>query len=731
LRDCFSTYDRIPEGEYGIRIANNAEINALGRGDVTLLVWDDGKQYKIELLLKDVLHVPACGENSLLSVSQLQCLGIFVEFPPSGEATMRYSNCSLVGVLAEVNGLYVLRPMRGEVLGHLGVNNALALDTGEGAAKEAVPWHFRQAHVGAEAVRRLSLEDNDIPSIWKVPRCVFTGCVNGKMARKPFPSVLPSSKGTQHLEIVHSYIAGLIDQKSPGGALYLLMFTDDFTRYKVGYLLKRKSEAFACFKEYKALVEKQQGKAIRKLRTDEGREYMSNELSHLLQQEGIEIQRTTPYTPQSNGVSERVNRKIIGTTRALLHAVSAPKQYWAEVAMTAIYVRNRHPTPPIQTGFTPYEPWHGRKPIYEHLQVWNCVAYAQVPKETRKKMDKAARKCIFIGYTDTTTQYRLYNPIGKHFVISNNVIFEESRSDYNTSDTVGQKLRCYYAPEIQQWEEQQAWGDEFDEEEAPGEKAPERRVREEEQEQVFDWGDAGEVLAPFHLHKPQVELSSAGQSSNGGDGDSDDDNDAGREEMPFVTTRKKRRKLDTPGMLRRLRADTNSSYWESQKGKLPTTEGMGSIHSKSGSGTLNTGSSGTMVSAVYMVEAGPNMYKAAMESDEACEWQEAINSEYVFLEKNKVLMFVHEIPETKKAITTKLILERKLNPVGQTVRYKAHFVAQGFRQVEGLDFTNTFALVASLSSVRVVLSIAAAKGFAVRQMDVVTALLGSELHEEV
>jgi len=58
-------------------------------------------------------------------------------------------------------------------------------------------------------------------------------------------------------------------------------------------------------------------------------------------------------------------------------------------------------------------------------------------------------------------------------------------------------------------------------------------------------------------------------------------------------------------------------------------------------------------------------------------------------------------------------------------------VAHGFPQVGDLDFTNTFTPVASLSSVRVVWSIAAAKGFAVRQMDVVTAFLGSELYEQV
>ena len=313
-------------------------------------------------------------------------------------------------------------------------------------------------------------------------------------------------------------------------------------------------------------------------------------------------------------------------------------------------------------------------------------------------------------------------------MISHDVIFEESTSYYNTSDTVGQESRRYYAPEVQPWEEQLAWGDELDEEEAPKGKAPE----EEEVQQQFDWEDAGEVLAPFRMHKPRIELSSRGQSSDGGDGDGDDDNAADREEVPVIKAKKKRRKSDTPGMLRGLRADTDSTYWESQRGELPTTEGMGSEYSKQGgSRTSNTSTSEAIVSAVYMVEAGPNTYKSAMESDEAYEWQEAIDSECASLEKNRVLTFVRKIPATKKAIPTKLILQRKLNPVGQTVRYKACLVAQGFRQVEGLDFIDTFAPVASLSSVRVVLSIAAAKGFAARQMDVVTTFLGSELQEEV
>jgi len=86
-----------------------------------------------------------------------------------------------------------------------------------------------------------------------------------------------------------------------------------------------------------------------------------------------------------------------------------------------------------------------------------------------------------------------------------------------------------------------------------------------------------------------------------------------------------------------------------------------------------------MVSAVYIVEAGLSTYKSAMDSDEICQWQQAINPECASLEKNKVLMFVYKIPNTKKAIPTKLILQRKLNAVGQAIQYKARLAAQGFR----------------------------------------------------
>ena len=75
---------------------------------------------------------------------------------------------------------------------------------------------------------------------------------------------------TQPLEIIYNNITGLVTPKLLGGVQYLLMFTDDLTRFKIGYLIKQKSEALMCFIDYKTLAEKHHGKPVYKLYTHGG-----------------------------------------------------------------------------------------------------------------------------------------------------------------------------------------------------------------------------------------------------------------------------------------------------------------------------------------------------------------------------------------------------------------------------------------------------------------------------
>ena len=97
-----------------------------------------------------------------------------------------------------------------------------------------------------------------------------------------------------------------------------MSFMDDYSRRCWVYHIKRKADVCSIFKVFKAQVELQSSKKIKCLRTDNGGEYISNEFAKFYNQEGIKRQFTTAYTPQQNGVAERMNRTLLERTRAML-----------------------------------------------------------------------------------------------------------------------------------------------------------------------------------------------------------------------------------------------------------------------------------------------------------------------------------------------------------------------------------------------------------------------------
>jgi hypothetical protein len=82
-------------------------------------------------------------------------------------------------------------------------------------------------------------------------------------------------------------------------------------------------------------------------------------------------------------------------------------------------------------------------------------------------------------------------------------------------------------------------------------------------------------------------------------------------------------------------------------------------------------------------------------------------------------------------IGSKWVFKNKQGEDGEVVRNKARFVAQGYSRMEGLDFRETFAPVAHLETIRILLAFAASKGFKLYQMDVKNAFLNSVIQEEV
>ncbi|RZB86742.1 Retrovirus-related Pol polyprotein from transposon TNT 1-94 [Glycine soja] len=132
----------------------------------------------------------------------------------------------------------------------------------------------------------------------------------------------------------------------------------------------------------------------------------------------------------------------------------------------------------------------------------------------------------------------------------------------------------------------------------------------------------------------------------------------------------------------------------------------------------------------YTLEEDPSNLQEALSSLDADLWQEAINDEMDFLESNKTWHLVY-LPPSCKPIGCKWILKKKLKPDGTVDKYKARLVAKGFRQRENVDFFDTFSPVTRITSIWLLISLAAIYSLVVHQMDFKTAFLNGELEEEI
>ena len=101
---------------------------------------------------------------------------------------------------------------------------------------------------------------------------------------------------------------------------------DDCTRYCYIYLLKSKYEALHNFKIYKAEVENQLKRKIKRVRSNRGGEYFSNNFTSFCEEHGIIHERTPPYSPQSNGVAERKNHTLTDLVNAMLDTTGLSKE---------------------------------------------------------------------------------------------------------------------------------------------------------------------------------------------------------------------------------------------------------------------------------------------------------------------------------------------------------------------------------------------------------------------
>ncbi|KAH9670656.1 hypothetical protein KPL70_017059 [Citrus sinensis] len=147
----------------------------------------------------------------------------------------------------------------------------------------------------------------------------------------------------------------------------------------------------------------------------------------------IQRQFTVAYTPQQNGLAERMNRTLTKRIRAMLRTAGLPNSFWAEAAKTVCYIVNRLPSTTIGLK-TAIEMWTGKPTDYSYLHAFGCPVYVMYNAQERTKLDPKSRTCIFLGYADRIKGYRMWDPTAHKIVISRDVIIVEDQLQRRDED---------------------------------------------------------------------------------------------------------------------------------------------------------------------------------------------------------------------------------------------------------------------------------------------------------
>ena len=335
--------------------------------------------------------------------------------------------------------------------------------------------------------------------------------------------------------------------------------------------------------------------------------------------------------------------------------------------------------------------WSGMKPAVKFLRVSGCDAYAHVPDEKRTKLDPKSRKCIFLGYVEGTKCYHLYDVEKGSMIKSRDVKFVECENIKQTEGIL----------------------------KVSNEKPLETVVKIESIDSASNFESESEDVegdldlnGNNHQH-PIIEPSSSVKDIRS------QARALGHQQVAITTPPIPPPPPPPPSpMLTRSRAQ------ELAKQQVIDESTLAWMPSKSFI------SSACMAHAFHTSTEEPITLTEAMGRDDTWKWKEAMDSEYQSHIDNKTWTLT-SLLVGRKSIGCKWIFKIKYNAYGLVERYKARLVAKGYAQKECIDYNETFAPIAKMTSIRTLLGLAAVQDLEVHQMDVKTAFLNGDLEEEI
>jgi transposase InsO family protein len=689
-----------------IRTAGGQFIHAQQAGDVTLQLSSGHS-----LRLGGALHHAGVARN-LLSVYKLlvqhDAQGVW--FTRESAELVARDGSTLLKALQQ-NGVYALE------LAHAAAHDAESIAA---VATSIQLWHERLNHASATVLNRLirgrSLAGFDARQPTSIAELNCEACRLGKQPHAAHGSAVPAEhRATFSLERVDWDYLGPIGCASLGGATGALVGVDRSSNYGWVFLLKSREEIQERLLEWCRHMHNKLRRFPATLHFDNAKEFHGARLKSFCSESGIALSYSPVYDPALNGAAERFNRTIVeAATTALLRA-GAHKLLWGEALLCVARVYNLVRTNEGDDLRTAEQRLLGSPtpPRVFHLRPFGCTAYVRLESvDVPGKFDAVAAKMVFVGYSDVG-KWRFIHPSTVSIVESVHATFAES--DFTAMHTLRATLQ--QTDDAEDEDDEAYFG---------------RVTLRNEIELVKRYS-----LQSVPPHSPAAPASSAAAEPAAGN--------APVEHHPLPAGL-----VPAAGRDRRQRV----------KGAAPSRS---SARVAAGVGTqppvklgmVSPGDLGQAVlTEVCALEAAaqqeqlqlptdgsslpsdPRSWREAMARplQEAQEWRDSFLREENSLIEKGVFTVVDSLPPGVRCLGAKLVFRTKTDGDGRVLSEnarKTRLTAMGNEQRAGVDYGETFSSAMSLTSLRLLVRLAAHYGLRIGHIDFSTAYLNADLDRVV
>jgi Reverse transcriptase (RNA-dependent DNA polymerase)/GAG-pre-integrase domain/gag-polypeptide of LTR copia-type len=611
-------------------------------------------------------------------------------------------------------------------------------------------WHQRLGHTSFQSLytmasKKLAKGINLHPaSFKKTHNLPCEVCVMAKHKRQGFSPREELAEDLLHT--LHSDVEVMTDP-SIEGCRFAVTLLDEYTDRCSAKVLRQKSQVEDYLKEEINVWENETGRRCKILYTDRGGEYLSNNFKKWCAGKGIRHEKSVPRTPQQNGRAERLNQTLMDRARSMLLHFNLPNMLWSHALLYAVSIHNVLPSKRL--GISPHQAFTGKVPNITGFRVFGCKVFARLPETQRNKLDPKSCLGIYMGPVEDGPGHKVlvYQPQAKRELKYAVHLFRDVVTFEDLQDVCrGTNTALHWGGNIPLPSR------------APPSDTPVLPLppHPEPMTGTLPPAQTPQLTMPQLLSLLQGQLRStqssggpplAAHSSGGPPLDAQQTHMNTHVKKPSVT------RIGPVGV-----AHTDHAAVFNACGNLDLANGA---TSSGGGATLGGAAShlhGDKRQKLSAATQGPAPYvhvslalpppgpqvpltaidkydlpvtiQQALTGPYARFWLEALIKELTSLNLHRAWTLVIR-QAYMKVLQGKWLFVIKSNEDGVGCRFKCRWVAGGHRQVEGIDFNETFAPVARLSTFRVVVAVAAYRGWSVHQLDISTAFLHGDIDMEV